>query len=434
MIPDNFDISDIQVVVLMGGLGTRLGEIGKDLPKSMIMVHNKPFFEYQLNLFKIAGFRDFLFLVGYKSEVIEDYFSDGSKFGVSIQYSYDGPSQLGTAGAIRNAKDKLKQEFLLCYGDSFMDIDYSEVVYRFKKSNNKASMTIFHNNNQLDASNVYYDKAKNTIKYQKGIKDPSYQYIDYGISIFDKSIFEDPKFENVKDLSDIQSQLELTPCEVYKKFYEIGTPSSLNNFKDYIQKRFIESNKAVFLDRDGVINEMWLNESEHKADSPKDIKSFIFRPRIIEALKIISNKGYKIFIVTNQPGAAKNKIPLLGIYDISHYMESKLVESSIFIDDIQICLHHPTGTPEGEQFLIRECNCRKPKNGLLKNILEKYNIDIGQSYMIGDSKSDIQAGLSVGLNIIYINYKENHLLLKPEKINIDCFKADDLYDAIKFIK
>ena len=155
-------VADTQVVVLMGGLGTRLGL--KDTPKAMADINGYPFFDYQLKLLKRWRFHKFLFLVGYQAESIENYYGNGSKWQVDIQYSYDGKKQLGTGGALRNAAEKLEEDFLLIYGDSFMDVDYQEAVYRYwlEKSKGKmALMTILENENRYDKSNVIYQNGGN---------------------------------------------------------------------------------------------------------------------------------------------------------------------------------------------------------------------------------------------------------------------------------
>jgi len=140
---------DTQVVVLMGGLGKRLN---KKLPKAMVDVCGKPFFNYQLNLMKQAGFKNFLFCVGYKAEVIKNYFKDGKEFGVSITYSLD--NALGTAGALKNAYEYLDEDFMLIYGDSFMDVNYSEIITAYYKLKIKAMIAVIKNENLYDKSNV----------------------------------------------------------------------------------------------------------------------------------------------------------------------------------------------------------------------------------------------------------------------------------------
>ena len=146
--------ADLQVVVLVGGIGKRLGALTENTPKPLIKIHDRPFFEYQLNLMRQAGFKKFLFCTGYHSKDIENYFGNGEKFGVDISYSYDGENLKGTGGAIVNALNKLEENFMLVYGDSFMDVNYFEIVVKFyeclKNFNQPALMSIIKNKNRWD--------------------------------------------------------------------------------------------------------------------------------------------------------------------------------------------------------------------------------------------------------------------------------------------
>ena len=403
-------LSSFQVVVLMGGIGSRLGEITASVPKSMLPSHGNPFFLYQLMLLIMAGFRNFLFLVGYRAEQVEEYFGDGSKFGVKIEYSYDGEKRLGTAGAVVKAYDKLDNSFLLMYGDTLLDVDYFEIVYRFclgKQNGYSSLMTVYRNNGQFDTSNVLLDTNDEIIEYNKENPREDMHYIDYGISVFDKKVFSTLSRCEAIDLSYVQMKLasegSMAACIIRKRFYEIGTPASFKSFKDYIEKRFFQSNKAVFLDRDGVINEIVLNENTEQLDSPLNIEEFCFIDGAIEGLKKLQNKGYKLFIVTNQPAAAKGKVPLSTLYDINGYMLDELEWNGIEVDALSVCPHHPVGAERTqERFLIQKCDCRKPSTGMLLDILKKYNINKSSSFMIGDSLTDILAGRRAGLKTAFI--------------------------------
>ncbi len=159
----------------------------------------------------------------------------------------------------------------------------------------------------------------------------------------------------------------------------------------------------MFLDRDGVINEIVFNENTEQLDSPLSVKEFRFIDGAIEGLKKLRNKGYKIFIVTNQPAAAKGKVALATLYDVNGSMLDELEKNGIEVDALSVCPHHPVGAERTqERFLIQKCDCRKPKTGMLFDILKKYNIDKTVSFMIGDSFTDILAGKRVGLKTAFI--------------------------------
>lgn len=407
------DTKDMQVLVLMGGMGTRLGELAAERPKAMMPVNGKPFFRYQFDLMVANGFRRFLFCVGHNSKPVKDYFKDGKWIcdDVDIAYSDEGEVLLGTAGAIVNALSFLDDSFMVIYGDSFMDIDYKEAVYRFllgKDKGKKALMTVMENGDFFDKSNVEYMDGE-IIRYSKKEKSSQMTYIDYGVSVFSKTVFERLERGKKIDLSDVQSKLVdmalMSSYEVVHRFYEIGTPKSLKEFQLYAKHRFDEKHPAVFFDRDGVINEIVYIDETQQLDSPMSPKQFHMFPEAKDALKSLKDAGYYIFVVTNQPAAAKGKTSLETLYSINTLMCRQLRD--VMIDGVEICPHHPTGSEKAkDKSLIRMCECRKPNDGMIRNILKKFNIDVSRSYMVGDSYTDMKAGHKSGLKTIFIgNFK-----------------------------
>ncbi len=406
---DLLEPANVQVVVMMGGMGTRLKDYTCHCPKPLVDVNGKPFFAYQLQLLVSAGFKNFVFCVGHYAHMIEEYFGEGASYGIHIAYSYDGQKLLGTGGAIRKALPYLKSDFMVVYGDSFMDIDYAEVLYRYyigKKSGAKALMTILKNENMLDKSNVIYQDGK-IILYDKLHTVLQMNYIDYGVCIYERTLFENYTQGCFLDVADIQNlvsvEKKLEACLVHKRFYEIGTPESLKEFEDYAKKRFLEKRPAVFLDRDGVVNEIVFNEDTEELESPLKICQFSLRNRVLEALKAIKEKGYYIFVVTNQPAAAKGKTTLGKLYDINQYLLDLSVKNLCEIDGIFMCPHSEKKTAyTRETFLNKRCACRKPRTGLFQRPLETYHIDLEKSYMVGDSYTDILAGHRIGLQTVLI--------------------------------
>lgn len=407
------NLADMQVVVLMGGLGTRLKDYTKACPKPLVEVNNKPFFEYQLNLLQAWGFKKFLFLIGYKADMIEKYFGDGSDRDISISYCYDGKELLGTGGAVRRAYSMLEDDFMLIYGDSFMDIDYAETLYRYSAGKSKgarALMTVLCNNNRFDKSNVVMRDGE-LVLYDKHNPSDDMDYIDYGVCVYEKSLFDKYEEGYKFDIAEIQHELSLSgqmvPQVVTKRFYEIGNPDSLAEFSAYSNRRFNENHPAVFLDRDGVINEIAWNEDIEQLDSPLSIEQVKFLPGVIEGMKEMMEKGYYIFVVTNQPAAAKGKTRLGRLYDINTYIINELAREGVIVDDLFMCPHYPKEQAlTKEHFLIRKCDCRKPKPGLLYKAIRKYNIDLANSYMVGDSCTDVEAGNAVGIKTVFLgNFK-----------------------------
>lgn len=399
---------NIQVVVLMGGLGTRLKGAAVGIPKPMVDVYGHPFIFYQLSLMKWYGFKRFLFCTGNKEEVIKDYWKNGDGWGIAIDYSSDGDNLLGTGGALRNALIFLQEEFMVIYGDSFMDVDYSEFIYRYFeiKENKKGLMAIYRNNNQYDKSNVIF-KYNKLLMYDKVNTRLEMEYIDYGITMINRNVIERLPEGKTIDLSDVLHELalneQLAGHEVKKRFYEIGSPESLEEFKNYIYLKSVTKKPTIFLDRDGTINEMVFSKETEQFDSPLKKEEMKLLPGVASALQLMQSLGYLLIVVTNQPAAAKGKATLRRLYEMNLALKDILVDNDVILDDILMCPHHPLGSSlSKEKYLIRDCECRKPKPGLLRKAFEKYNVENASSYLVGDSIVDIMAGKAAGLTTVLI--------------------------------
>jgi mannose-1-phosphate guanylyltransferase / phosphomannomutase len=432
----------MQTIVLMGGLGTRLRSELPDTPKSMADIYGKPFFLYQLELMRSEGMKDFIFCTGYKGEVIEDFFGNGSRFGVNIKYSHDGDMPLGTGGALRKALPLLDQDFIVIYGDSYMDADYGELIYRYHKAGSKDGktglMAIFKNKDRLDTSNVVF-KDGALLSYDKKAHAPDMEYIDYGISILNRSVIAGMPAHATTDLADIYHDLVekrlMAGHEVRNRFYEIGSPGSLDEFKSFIYQRAIVKKPAIFLDRDGTINGIVPNKDTGEPDSPLRPEELKLLPKAAEALRILWSLGYVLIVITNQPSAAKGKTTLGDLYAINDKLRSLLAAEGAGIDDIIMCPHHPVGDPARTEAksLISDCNCRKPKPGMILKGIEKYNIDPDASFVVGDSARDIIPAKTLGIRAVFIG--ENTLIPsqvfgshQPDQV----FK--DIYEFAQFLK
>src|SRR5215469_5563542 len=179
----------VPAVVLAGGLGTRLGELTRKTPKSLMVVANKPFIIHQVNLLRRNGITDIVLCLGHFGDQVQALLGDGRPWGVSVGYSFDGPQLLGTAGAIRKALHLLPGTFFVLYGDSYLDINYREVQDAFFASGRRALMTVLKNDGQWDQSNVLFMNGK-VIEYRKPRPSPGMKHIDYGLGLFHRSVFE----------------------------------------------------------------------------------------------------------------------------------------------------------------------------------------------------------------------------------------------------
>ena len=224
------------VAILAGGLASRLGEVTKKLPKSLIEISGKPFIFYQLDTLKSQGVKNVVLCVGHLGEMIESAVGDGRNFNLNIKYSYDGDKQLGTGGSIKKALHLLDPNFFVLYGDSLLPINFEKVqqAYNEKKL---GLMTIIKNENAWDLSNVLYLDGK-LIEYNKINPKTNMKYIDYGLSILNKNAFDCFINEQIFDLSDLfallSSKSELCAFEVYDRFYEIGSKKGMQETEDYL--------------------------------------------------------------------------------------------------------------------------------------------------------------------------------------------------------
>jgi NDP-sugar pyrophosphorylase family protein len=227
---NEIDLADWPVAILAGGLATRLRPATDKLPKALLNVAGEPFLVHQLRLLHSEGFRKIVLCVGYLGELIESKIGDGKRFGLQIDYSSDGPTLLGTAGALKRATSKLRERFLVIYGDSYMPVHYAAIIEAFLQSERPALMTVFENQGRWDASNVWFQAGK-IHRYDKKVRLPEMHHIDYGISVLTREVFADVPDNTPSDLADLYAHLvagkQMAAYEVKQRFYEIGSTKGL---------------------------------------------------------------------------------------------------------------------------------------------------------------------------------------------------------------
>ena len=230
----------LPVVILAGGLGTRLGEITKTIPKALVEVNGEPFLAHQLRLLRANGIERVVMCVSHLGEMIRDYAGDGSAFGLRMDYSFDGPALLGTAGAIRKALPLLDNSFFVLYGDSYLPCDYGFADRSFEQSSKLGLMTVYRNESQWDSSNVEFAGGK-ILAYDKNNKSQRMRYIDYGLGVFRRSVFQELPAGELFDLTKLYQELlvqgELAACEISQRFYEIGSVNGLKELSEYLASR-----------------------------------------------------------------------------------------------------------------------------------------------------------------------------------------------------
>lgn len=230
----------LPVVILSGGLATRLYPATRVIPKALILVNGRPFIDYQLELLKDKGITEVILCVGNLGGMIEAHVGDGSRFGLTVRFSYDGDVLLGTGGAIKKAASILPDSFMIMYGDSYLDIDFGQVVQQFSIQKLPVLMTVYRNRNVLNTSNIII-KDSRILKYDKNAHNVAMEYIDYGLIVIRKGIFNRYPSHEPFDLSLVLSQSVdeglVAPYEVKQRFYEIGSVQGIKETGNYIRNR-----------------------------------------------------------------------------------------------------------------------------------------------------------------------------------------------------
>jgi MurNAc alpha-1-phosphate uridylyltransferase len=222
----------IPIVILAGGIASRLFPITKTIPKSLIMIDDTPFISYQLDLLYRRGISDVVLCVGKFGSMIEDYVGNGSFWGLNVTYSYEDENNLlGTGGAIKNTLNLLPEEFMITWGDSYLDVDYNRIIIEFYRKNNPMLITIYKNRNIGDKSNILFQNGK-ILKYDKFNPTSDMEYIDYGLMVVKKSIFKNypKKFDLSSIMIDLIKINMVSSFETQTRFYEIGSKSGIEEF------------------------------------------------------------------------------------------------------------------------------------------------------------------------------------------------------------
>jgi len=232
----------LPVAILAGGLATRLRPVTEKIPKALIEINGEPFLAHQLRLLAAHGITRVTMCVGYLAEMIADYAGDGSRFGIQLSYSPDGPSLRGTAGAIAQARPLLGESFFVLYGDSYLPCDYAAVERAFAASGKPALMTVHRNENQWDTSNVQFEDDRIAV-YDKKRRTAAMHHIDYGLGVFRASAFDIVPAAGAHDLADLYSSLastgNLAGLEIPERFYETGSFTGIQELSEYLAKRDI---------------------------------------------------------------------------------------------------------------------------------------------------------------------------------------------------
>lgn len=425
----------MKVVIMAGGKGTRISSIASDIPKPMIPIDGIPVLEREINSLKNQGFKDIIITVGHLGNCIIDYFGNGNNispitgepFGVNIEYFYE-KEPLGNAGALFQLKDKLTEDFLLLNGDAIFDVDFNRFVNYHKEKGGLVTIFTHPNSHPYDSGLIVTDK-KDCVKKWLTKEDERPKFyknrVNAGLHIISPEVLK--MSFNTKKI-DLDRQI-LKPLSGSGKMYaydsseyvkDMGTPDRYylveNNFKDGIieRKNLMIKQKAIFLDRDGTINKY--------VGFLTNIDDFELISGTAETIRKLNDMGYLVIVVTNQPVIARGDLSLEELENIHNKMETLLGKQGAYVDAIYYCPHHPHKGYVGEVTELKvECDCRKPKPGMLLKAAQDFNIDLTNSWMIGDTENDILAGKNAGCKTALLsnnceNFGQDITLLSLDEI------------------
>lgn len=442
----------MQTIIMAGGKGTRISSIASDIPKPMIKIDGKPVLEYEIECLRNQGFTDIILTVSHLAEYIMDYFGDGSgispstgqPFGAHITY-YMEEQPLGNAGALFKLwKNRmLEEDFMLLIADAMFHIDFNRFVQFHFKHNALATLFTHPNSHPYDSGLVIADEASHIVTgwLNKEDERPAFykNRVNAGLHILSPAILKRSAIEPDKVGTSCKVDLDrdiLKPqiasnaiCAYDSPEYvkDMGTPERFYQVSADVTGGLVASRnlknpqKAIFLDRDGTINTYvgFLTKPEQ----------FELEEGVAGAVRRINASGYLCIVITNQPVIARGEVTEAELEVIHNKMETLLGREGAYVDAIYYCPHHPDRGFEGERSELKiDCECRKPKPGLLLRAAKDFHIDLERSWMIGDRETDVKAGINAGCRTVLLRGGEG----REAEFGQDQ-TSDSLAEAVDFV-
>jgi len=387
------DTKITQAVILAGGRGTRLAPITDAIPKPMIKFHGKPFLEYLIEMLRDQGFKRILLLLGYLPETIQEYFGDGNKWGLSIEYSIS-PVEYETGLRLKIARYQIDPVFLLMYCDNYWPMNFDSMWNQFTSSGAMAQITVYRNTDKYTKDNIQVGADSYVTIYDKSRTEQNLQGVDIGFIILKNDVVDLLPDENISFEKFIYPKLvkerQLSAFVTNHRYYSVGSHERLPMTNDFLART-----PTIFLDRDGV-----LNKKMPRAQYVCSWKDWSWLPGAKEALTLFKEAVYRVILITNQPGIARG---FMTEEDLSAIHQRMIEEVRSAGGEIFAIYHCPHGWDDG-------CECRKPRPGMLFKAQRDHHIDLSRTYFIGDDERDTEAGIAAGCKTLSVS--EDTPLLK----------------------
>lgn len=427
----------MKAIILAAGRGERLRPLTNKLPKPMLPINKKPNIEYLILLLKKYGIEEIGINTSYLPNKIKNYLGDGKKWGVNIKFSFE-KELLGTSGALNNFKEFLNESFFVIYGDNLTDMNLEKMIDHHKRKKSIATIALRKKPKEYKTQSLVIADKK--LKLKEFIEKPSEEQvklnsgkeklINSGIYLFQPEVlkyipngFSDFGYNIIPKLIENERVYGYIMEDCY--YMEIGKIEKYQSAKKEIESKRIKlklENNAIFLDRDGVINEH-IYETDGKLMSPANLDQLKILPLVKKGIEKMKKMGFKVVIISNQPGVAFGYINKEKLKEIDDYLKENLK-----IDGIYYCIHH--------EKITGPCNCKKPKIGLIKKAAERLNLDIKESFMVGDSLSDIKTGQNAKVKKTFLIgiIREDILNIQHQKNIFPDFTCKNLVEVANKIK
>ena len=429
----------MQAVILAGGKGTRLASLLNGKPKCLVDIDGVPLLERQIELLKSHGVESVILLVNHASEQVDTFLRRHQNFGMDISLIDDGEPR-GTAGAALGCLDKLQSRFIILYGDTLLNVNLSLLLKAHQESLAEVTLFVHPNDHPSDSDLVELDEDGWVIRFHNyPHRDDCYYHnlVNAALYVIERDALEAWRsFRSPADFAKdlfpemLQAGARIKGYNSFEYIKDVGTPERLAQAVKHIRdgkvarSTLASRQKAVFLDRDGTIN-------VHKGQLSR-ADDFELLPEAARAVRLLNDAEYRAVLITNQPVVARGEATIAEVRRIHARLETELGNHGAYLDAIYLCPHHPQKGFQGEVPELKiVCDCRKPSIGMITRAIHDLNIDIDQSWFVGDTTVDMETAKRAGVKSVLVRSgeagRDGKFAVSPD------FTADSLLEAANHI-